>query len=236
MLLRGRKKVHITAVGVEVNRVVIPILEIGADRVILIENLVVSKEYTPFIDAVEEALRKRCPNCSMERVRMDLFDIEKLIGKLGKLITKERQENNQIFLNVSAGSRLYDAAGVIAASMFGAIAYYAEAKSYWQDISIYFDKKGIPRGTVKDIKYTIEIPQFSIKPPKVEWIRFLAILNDRIEKGHKASQSMIAKDLQDRDLLSKSDKDAGALDNRETIRMLSEQSRRGQNGTMRHTR
>jgi len=226
MLLRGRKKVHITAIGVEVNRVVLPILDIGADRVILVENTKPSKEYTPFVDAVEQSLRKKCPNCAVERLQIDLFDIERLIGQLGKLIVNERRENNQVFLNVSVGSRLYDAAGVIASLMYGAIAYYAEAKSYWQDISIYSDKKGVPLGTVKEIKCTIEIPQFCIKPPKAEWIRFLAILDDRARKHLNMSQSAIAGEMQQECLLSEGKKGERARDNKETVRVLSELRRK----------
>jgi len=226
MLLRGRKKVHVTAVGVEVNRVVLPILDIGADRVILVENMEPSKDYTPFVDVVEQSLRKKCPNCTVERSQIDLFDIEKLIGQLGRLIVRERRENNQVFLNVSVGSRLYDAAGVIASLMYGAIAYYAEAKSYWQDISIYSDKKGVPLGTVKEIKCTIEIPQFCIKPPKAEWIRFLAILDDRAQKRLNMSQSAIAGDLQQENLLSKGEKGERMSDYKETVRVLSELRRK----------
>jgi len=226
MLLQGRKKVHITAVGVEVNRVVLPILDIGADRVILVENLEPCREYTPFVDAVEQSLRKRCPNCTVERSRIDLFDIEKLIGRLGRLIVDECRQNNQVFLNVSVGSRLYDAAGVIASLMFGAIAYYAEAQSYWQDISTYCDRKGVPLGTVREIKCTIEIPQFCIKPPKPEWIRFLAILNDRARKRINLSQSAIARELQGMDLLSMGERKDKRPEKRETVRVLSELRRR----------
>lgn len=226
MLLRGRKKVHITAVGVEVNRVILPILDIGADRVVLVENIQPSRDYTPFVDAVAQLLRKKCPNCTVERARIDLFDIEKLIGQLGRMIVMERRENNQVFLNVSVGSRLYDAAGVIASLMYGAIAYYAEAKSYWQDISIYYDRKGNPLGTVREVKRIIEIPQFSIKPPKAEWIRFLAILDERGRRKLNMSQSAVAREMQKQNLLSGCEKGERAPGIKETIRLLSELRRK----------
>lgn len=226
MLLQGHKKVHITAIGVEVNRVVLPIKEIGADKVILVENLGPSKDYTPFVDAVEKKLVKLCPNCIVERARMDLFEIEHLIGQLGKLIEKEKACKNQVFLNVSVGSRLYDAAGVIASLMFGAVAYYAEAKTYWQDISIYSDKKGEPLGTVKEIKYTIEIPQFSIRPPPKDWIRFVSVLDRRIRDGKSTTQSAVAGDLQEMELISRGAGNGKSADNREAIRVLSELRRK----------
>jgi hypothetical protein len=221
MLLEGRKKVHITAVGVEVNRVIEPILKIGADSVIIISNTTEGPTYRPFVDAVISKLRKSIREDSVTETRMDLFDIEKLIGQLGKLIADERSKKNTVFINVSVGSRLYDAAGIIAASMFGAIAYYAEVKDYWQKISIYY-KKGIPVGTVKIIGDIIEIPQFHINPPKKDWIIFLNIIKNQIESGGITSQLTIAKKLQEIGLISACREETRS----ENIRILVELRRR----------
>ncbi len=226
MQLRGHKKVHVTAVGVEVNRAVLPVLEIGADKVVIVENIEESREYTPFVDAVERELRRRLRGRDIERVRLDLFDIERLLGGLGALILRERRAGNSVFVNVSVGSRLYDAAGVVASMMFGAVAYYAEAESYWQPISMYYDKRGAPRGTVRSIRSIIEIPHFSIRPPPEEWVRFMATLKERTGGGRGSSQSGIVEAARDAGLLSPPPGGPEGGGRRELVRSLAELRRR----------
>ncbi|MGQ9583669.1 MAG: HFX_2341 family transcriptional regulator domain-containing protein [Thermoplasmatota archaeon] len=226
MQLRGHRKVHITGVGVEVNRVVLPILEIGADRVVLVEGLKETKDYTPFVDAVERELRRRLRGREVERVRIDLFDIEKLLGGLGRLILREKGESNTVFVNVSVGSRLYDAAGVIASLMFGAVAYYAEAGSYWQPISTYYDRRKLPRGTVRTIRSIIEIPRFEIKPPREDWVRLLALLSGNAGAGRGCSQSALVEAARGAGLISTPDGAQPRTGRREAARSLAELRRK----------
>jgi len=69
------------------------------------------------------------------------------------------------------------------------------------------------------------IPAF-VSERRAEWIRFLAILDDRARKHLNMSQSAIAGEMQQEHLLSEGRKWEGAWDDRETVRVLSELRRK----------
>ena len=166
MELRGHKKVHITSVGFEIGRVVQPIREIGADKVVIIRNVREQGVYREMIDEVERQLRRFLPKEAIEEVGVNIFDMADLVSEIGQVIQREQVQGNTTFLNVSVGTRLFGAAGHLAAMMFGAVAFYAEVEGYRTDPDDFRDKKGHPLGISKDLKRIIELPGFRLDPPE----------------------------------------------------------------------
>jgi hypothetical protein len=63
---RGFQKVHITSVGFEVDRVVLPVEELGADRMIIVTNVEEKGVYRKMIYEVERRLKVRSPRMPVE--------------------------------------------------------------------------------------------------------------------------------------------------------------------------
>lgn len=188
MEFRGHKKVHITSVGFEIGRVVQPIREIGADKVVVIRNVREQGVYREMIDEVERQLRKFLPKDAIEEVGVNIFDMADLVAAIGQVIRREQAQGNTTFLNVSVGTRLFAAAGQLAAMMFGAVAFYAEVEGYRTDPNAFRDAKGRPLGISKDLKRIIELPGFRLEPPEP---RVLVVLDLLRQRGGGANQKVL---------------------------------------------
>lgn len=188
MELRGHKKVHITSVGFEIGRVVQPIREIGADKVVIVRNVREQGVYREMIDEVERQLRKFLPKDAIEEVGVNIFDMADLVSAIGQVIRREQAHGNTSFLNVSVGTRLFGAAGHLAAMMFGAVAFYAEVEGYRADPDDFRDAKGHPLGISKDLKRIIELPEFRLDPPAPG---VLAVLDLLQQSGGSANQKAL---------------------------------------------
>lgn len=188
MEFRGHKKVHITSVGFEIGRVVQPIREIGADKVVIIRNVREQGVYREMIDEVERQLRKFLPKNAIEEVGINIFDMADLVSAIGQVIRREQAEGNTAFLNVSVGTRLFGAAGHLAAMMFGAVAFYAEVEGYRTDPDAFRDAEGRPLGISKNLRRIIELPGFRLEPPDSGVLAVLSLLK---QQGGTANQKAL---------------------------------------------
>src|SRR5439155_361879 len=122
----GFQKVHIISVGFEIDRVVLPIERIGADRVIIVTNTKEKGVYRTMIDEVTRRLSVKSNRLAIEEAPMDIFDMSALLGGVCRIVRREKELQNSVFINISVGTRLFGTAGYIAALMYDAIPYYAE--------------------------------------------------------------------------------------------------------------
>ena len=111
--------------------------------------------------------------------RLDLFEIIKSIKKI-----IEREEGNNIYVNLASGSKIQAIAGMMACMMFNeqknVFPFYVEAKEYTG-----FKNRQMSTG----IKKPIELPSYEIQKPEKKHINALKIIN---EKGGRLTKKEMA--------------------------------------------
>jgi hypothetical protein len=164
-------------VGFEVDRIVLPAIEMKADRVWLITNRPDVEEGRKFVKSIQYKLKQAAIEClQMEADRIDLFDI---LRALRLIILKEK--GNSILVNVSVGSKIQAIASMMACMMFKDIAmikpYYAVPQRYTSSLAK--EEKQETEG-LKEIK---PLPEYKIEIPASKLIRCLDIINRKSDDG-----------------------------------------------------
>lgn len=190
----GYQKVHLVAVGFEVARIVNPIIAYGADRVVIFEHTDAKDIYAAFVTEVSNQLRRRIRPLAIEHARVDLFDFTALMAELSSCMQKETARGNYVFVNVSGGSRLFDAAGLVASMMFGAHAYYIPVKKYYTRPEQFFRGR-TPVGTAETVQPPVEIPEFALPPPRESLIQGLAVADRLRQRRRIVRQTELAAEL-----------------------------------------
>jgi hypothetical protein len=163
-------RVHVAPVGFEVDRIVLPAINMKADRMWLIVHAGADKG-DKFVKAIQSKLkdaRIECLKASADRI--DLFDI---LRALRTIILKEKQ--NSILVNVSVGSKIQAIASMMACMMFKDLAmikpYYVVPERYNSSQEDKEETEGL-----KDI---IGLPEYKIEIPSDKLIRCLALVDER---------------------------------------------------------
>lgn len=182
MELTGQKKVHIVPMGYEIDRIELPIKEIGADRIYLITDEEEKETGLRYLEELKRRIKKIIGEKDFKILRCPMWDFRKLMSLLCELVRKEKLEGNFVYINLSSGSKLSAIAGTLASLMYGAVPYYAVAEKYNIEYPVEGGKiRGITSGVLKILK----IPPYTIEAPPDELISALAILS---EKGGRISQ------------------------------------------------
>src|SRR2546421_5500489 len=171
-------RVHVAPVGFEVDRIVLPAVEMKADRVWLItHNNTSIDEGHQFVNSIRDKLNQERIEClQMEADRVELFDI---LRALRIIILKEK--GNSILVNVSVGSKIQAIASMMACMMFKDIAmvkpYYVVPERY--NSSSAKEENQETEG-LKDI---MGLPEYKIEIPSEKLIRCLDIINKKTNDG-----------------------------------------------------
>ncbi len=167
-------RVHVAPVGFEVDRIVLPAVDMKADRVWLIEhNKPNVDEGHQFVKSIRDKLKQARIEClQTEADRIDLFDI---LRALRIIILKEK--GNSILVNVSVGSKIQAIASMMACMMFKDISmikpYYVVPQKYASSLA----KE--ERQETEGLKEIIPMPEYKIEIPPEKLIRCLDIINQK---------------------------------------------------------
>lgn len=153
-------RVHIMPVGYEKDRVTESAKGYKADKVILIGHEEDGDEDEKRLDEIEFELENRA--IEIERTQCDIFDLYDSLGLIAELITNFR--NEEVYVNVSTGSKVTAIAGMIACMAIDATAYYAKAVDYSGDYP-------------KDIESVQELPDYPIDAPERQQIVSLYVIH-----------------------------------------------------------
>jgi Family of unknown function (DUF6293) len=181
-------RVHVAPVGFEVDRIVLPAVEMKADRVWLItHNNPSIDEGHQFVNSIRDKLKQARIEClQMEADRVELFDI---LRALRIIILKEK--GNSILVNVSVGSKIQAIASMMACMMFKDIAmvkpYYVVPERYTSSLAK--EEKQETEG----LKQIIGLPEYKIEIPSDKLIRCLDLIN-RKSDGKKGVSKRELKD------------------------------------------
>ena len=176
-------RIHICPIGYEIDRIVQSVTQLRADKVWLIaEENSVHGNANKFIKQVTVELKKKKIPVKMKEInRDDLFDN---IRGMKEIFDEEK--NNEIHVNVSAGSKIQAIASIMACMIFKnyhTTPYYVKPKRY---------------GKIPDepqsfgVKAITSLPDYTIQQPNSDLIKALNIIKkkNKLNKKHFAELSI----------------------------------------------
>lgn len=153
------RRVHVMPVGYENDRLVLPAVELGADRVVLLEpsNGGDAREYG---DTVRERLDEA--GVPHETVPCDIFDLYESIGTIAEIAARNAGED--VSVNIASGSKVTAVAGAIACMATDATPYYVRAERYGEAAD----------SVSEGVEAIYELPTYPIDRPSREHVAVLA--------------------------------------------------------------
>ncbi len=154
-------RVHIMPVGYEKQRVLMCASRFKADKVVLIGHVEDDEEDEERLQEIRSQLEEEA--IKVERADCDLFDLYDSLGIIAELITSF--EDDDVYVNVSTGSKITAIAGMIACMAIDATPYYAKAKSY-------------SGKHPKDLEFVQKLPRYPIDAPDQQQIEMLHVIQE----------------------------------------------------------
>ncbi len=162
-------RVHIAPVGFENDRIVLPLRQMKADKVWLISQKHDNKAATYSEKIISLLKTSKIDYEQIDCEITDLYDVLKTIR-----IILEKEASNDIFINVSSGSKIEAIAGMMASMIFREgnriMPYYVVPEKYNTQ-----PEAGTPLSSgIKDIQ---TLPEYRIEQPKQQLIKLLRIVD-----------------------------------------------------------
>jgi len=178
-------RVHIAPVGFEIDRIIIPAVEMKADKVWLVVHDNVSEDKaSKYRDKIVKLLEKK--GIKTETVYANRLRLFPIIKAVTEIIFKERK--NDIYVNVATGSKVHAIGCMMACMLFDdrdkIHPFYAQAEKYPE----YEGSKQQTYG-VAEIH---PLPTYRIGTPKRELLEAMKIIKDaggRIQKKKMAEEA-----------------------------------------------
>ncbi len=178
-------RVHIVPVGYEFDRIILPLKRMTADKVWLISKGGDDDKGQPYKDRIIPTLKKL--KIIYDSAECDITDLYDVLRVMRVIIEKEK--GNDIFINVSSGSKIEAIAGMMASMIFKngtrLIPYYAVPKKYLAEPK---HSEQQSRG-LSDIRI---LPEYRIEQPHGQLISLLKIIGEHKEKISKKDLIKIA--------------------------------------------
>lgn len=131
-----RARVHVAAVGFEVERIVEPILAERADRAYLLTKAH-DDAARPFVDEVVRRLRAADPSLEVRVEATEIWDVFRALEQLRGIFEREHRTDRRaaatvpIRVNVSTGTKITAIAGTLACMLWRGEPYYVQVSRSW---------------------------------------------------------------------------------------------------------
>ena len=200
--LISEQDVHIVPIGLEIDRAVIPLKKLNADKVYLLTQKKEDGASKYFLTEIEKRIEEDCPhlkgNVIIEKYE-EWDDLSSIMSKICEIVRYERLQSNKVFINISSGGQLTGIAGTIISLMYDVMAYYVIPE-------VYNDRERREPPTT-GYKTTLELPKFRIEKPDDKLVYVLWIIN----KYGRTTQKRIVEELTDKKLMRSTDEDGKEL-------------------------
>jgi hypothetical protein len=166
-------RVHIVPIGFEIDRVIEPLVRLRADKVwLIVDDTIEKSDASVHYKKVKERVHEL--KIDFDERRCDIQSLFDLLNIYRTIIEEEQQ--HQIFINVSTGSKIEAIAGMMAAMIFNnetisATPYYVVPENY--EIT---PKKG--QQLTSGFKRIIQLPNYKIERPQKALISALKIIQE----------------------------------------------------------
>lgn len=171
-----KDRVHIAPLGFERDRVVKPAINLKADIVYLLEHDEPKSAKPNYHEDVKADLRGA--GVDVKPRICDIFDLYAMLGTVA-MITAENQ-NDDVYVNVSSGSKISAIGAMIACMATDATAYYVHPADYASD--------DLNDPVSYGVEAVSELPTYPIEPPKAEQV---AVLDHLDEQGEVTKKQLI---------------------------------------------
>ena len=154
-------RVHIMPVGYEYQRIIEPAEEFRADRVVLLGHEG-DKEGDEGIEHLEKTISAlENQSIALDIRECDIFDLYSSMGSIAEAISD--YEEDDVYVNVSTGSKVTAIAGMITSMVLDCIPYYARALNYEDNPA--------------EIQEVTELPTYPIDAPDSEQVDIMEFIN-----------------------------------------------------------
>ncbi len=185
MPMKAQRRVMICCVTFETVKVTQPIDYIKAEKIYILHYGNPGTVYAEFYDEVVKSLRAEGID-QLEDVNIEVFRFSILLEKLVSIMTRERADGNDVYVNISAGTSEFAAAATVAAMMVeGVKPFTVHVKKYTikddEGIRKAYFESGKPVGVAKEVRDPVTLPVFPIEMPPRDLVVGLRILRERVE-------------------------------------------------------
>lgn len=185
-----RIRVHIAPIGFDpVQRITVPLVEQRADRVYLVLRSK-NDHASNIVKQVEAELAKH-PFIEVKYLFAEIWELFPAIDKYREVFKSET--GNDIYVNVSTGSKILSMAGMLACMLWGGNPYYTSLD--------YEDGGPTARAEQRKVKGTEFLPVYQINMPSQELLTVLYCL--KINKG-SVPKKILIQELEALEILPKS--------------------------------
>lgn len=174
-LLKGGLKVHVAPVGYYLDRVWEVPLKNKADRLWLIvdEGGTASNE-APYRDEIKRHIGRKL---ELKEEPVKLWELDDLLRAYGKVVRSELAQGNEVWINISTGSKLQGVAGALTAMSNGprVHSYYVVAEDFERP-----PRKPGAKGPValaSGVRRVIPLPEYQLDRPGREEMKVLSALS-----------------------------------------------------------
>ncbi len=176
-----KEKVHVAFLGWEIDRIVRPVLEMRGNRLVLICFPKEEEKAWDYLVEIKHQLdEKQIP---VEVIQESLYELVELLSILNKVFQVERLKGNEIFINVSAGTKISACASTIAAmSAKDVTAYYVHMDEYYPKDNPAFKRENPLQTLTTGFKDTSTLPECQITLPDQKYIKTLHAIKKMQEK------------------------------------------------------
>lgn len=116
-------RVHISPVGFEFKRVTEPLIKMQADKVYLV-SYQKHDSAQQFLEQIKKELGTKYSHILVKELFIDTWDLYQCIEKFREIIHNEK--GNQVYFNVSTGTKITAIAGMLSCMLWNASPYYAK--------------------------------------------------------------------------------------------------------------
>jgi hypothetical protein len=178
------ERVHIAPVWLEIDRVILPFLEMKGDRMHLILRKGWEEYWRKSSEIIMQELEKYGGGCEVHTLPFE--DLFLLIKDYREIIRSELDKTNYVFVNLSSGGNHPAVAGHFATLTFGekVIAYFAQPKDYVKNID-----EGRPQRSIGLSNVSI-LPHYTIELPGEEHVRFMKMISEKQGVGMKTLRDL----------------------------------------------
>jgi hypothetical protein len=172
-------RVHVAAVGFEVERIVEPILRERADRAYLLTRRA-DDAARPFVEEIVRRLRRADPALEVRIEPTEIWDVFGSLAQLRAIFAQERRTERHapavvpIRVNVSTGTKITAIAGTLACMLWRGEPYYVQVSRSW-----YTDRTPTVR-PVNDVVRSVDpVGVYELRAPSRELVELLEALERR---------------------------------------------------------
>jgi len=169
-------RVHVAAVGFEVERVVEPILRERADRAYLLTRAGDDRA-APFVAEVRRRLVAADPRLDIRVAATEIWDVFGALGQFRRIFEEERRTEKHasavvpIRVNVSTGTKITAIAGTLACMLWRGEPYYVQVSESW------YSRMAPKVRTVNDVVARVDpVSIYELRAPSKELVEVLEAL------------------------------------------------------------